>query len=139
MPLTSFRSRTIRFSLITAALGALALGACGGEESSPAITEDDAEFIVSIGDEFTIVLEANVTTGFSWDLEQPLDESILVHVDDDYIAPGTDAVGAPGKQELTFRAVGNGSTRIDLWYVRPFDSPPDPAENASFPVIVEPG
>jgi len=117
----------------------LALTACGGEESSSAITPDDAEFVVSVGDEFTIVLEANVTTGFSWQLEQPLDESILAHVDDDYIAPGTDAVGAPGKQELTFRAVGNGSTRIDLWYIRPFDSPPDPGNEASFPVIVEPG
>lgn len=135
----SSRSRRAGLGLLVAAFGIVALGACGSAESGPLVTEDNAEFVVSIGDEFTIVLEANVTTGFSWQLETPLDESILVHVDDDYIAPGTDAVGSPGKQELTFRAVGNGSTRIDLWYIRSFDSPPDPAEKDSFPVIVEPG
>lgn len=77
-----------RNALIVVAISALAVSACGGEESSRATTPDDAEFVVSVGDEFTIVLEANVTTGFSWELKQPLDESILTHVDDDYVAPG---------------------------------------------------
>jgi len=100
----SSRSRRAGVGLLAAAFGIVALGGCGSEESGPLVTEDNAEFVVAIGDEFTIVLEANVTTGFSWQLETPLDESILTHVDDDYIAPGTDAVGSPGKQELTFRA-----------------------------------
>jgi predicted secreted protein len=136
MPLASARLRKLRFGLAIAALSTMAFGACGGDEHSPDVTPDGTGFDVSGGDQLTIVLESNVTTGFSWQLEQPLDEEVLVLVDDDYIAPGTDAVGAPGKQELTFEAVGKGTTSIELWYIRPFDSPPDPADEASFPVTV---
>lgn len=137
MSFASARPRKSRIVLAIAALASLALGACGGDETSPDLTTDGTQFDVSGGDQFTIVLESNVTTGFSWQLEQPLDEGVLTLVDDDYIAPGTDAVGAPGKQELTFEAVGSGTTSIELWYIRPFDSPPDPADEASFPVTVE--
>ncbi|MBG7604320.1 MAG: protease inhibitor I42 family protein [Actinobacteria bacterium] len=129
--------RKIRFGLVAVGLGTLALGACGGDEASPDVTPDGTEFDVGGGDQFTIVLESNVTTGFSWQLEEPLDEGVLVLVDDDYIAPGTDAVGAPGKQELTFEAVSPGTTSIELWYIRPFDNPPDSADEASFPVTIE--
>ena len=131
------RSRTTRIGVAIVVLGASALGACGGDDTSPDATPDGTEFDVGAGDQFTVVLESNVTTGFSWQLEQPLDESVLALVDDDYVAPGTDAVGAPGKQELTFEAVGSGTTSIELWYIRPFDSPPGPADEASFPVTVE--
>ena len=122
------------------ALGTFAFAACGGDDdATPAVTPDGTAFDVGVGDQFTIVLKSNVTTGYSWQLEQPLDDGILALVDDDYIVPGSDAVGAPGKQELTFEAVGDGTTNIDLWYIRPFDSPPDPADMASFPVVAEEG
>ena len=137
MSLASARSRKLRFGLAGRAVCTVCRRARGGDEASPDITPDDTEFDVSGGDQFRIVLESNVTTGFSWQLEEPLDEGVLILVDDDYIAPGTDAVGAPGKQELTFEAVGPGATSIELWYIRPFDSPPDPADEASFPVTVE--
>jgi len=137
MSFTSARSGRVRVGWIIVALGAFALGACRGDDASPTITSDGTEFEVGVRDRFTIVLESNVTTGFSWQLEQPLDEDVLAFVDDDYIAPGTDAVGAPGRQELTFEAVGEGSTSIELWYIRPFDSPPDPADTDTFPVTVE--
>ena len=136
MSIASARPRKVRIGLAVVALGALALGACGGDETSLDVTPDGTVFDVGGGDQFTIVLESNVTTGFSWQLEQSLDEDVLTLADDDYIAPGTDAVGAPGKQELTFEAVGSGTTSIELWYIRPFDSPPDPVDEASFPVTV---
>jgi len=100
------------------------------------VTPDGTGFEVEVGGEFTIVLDSNVTTGFSWQLEQPLDDGVVTAVDDDYLAPSGGGTGAGGLQELTFEGAGSGSTTIELWYIRSFDDPPDPAERASFPVEV---
>jgi hypothetical protein len=35
--------------------------------------------------------------------------------------------------------VGDGSAVIELWYVRSFDDPPEPADRAEFEVIVGTG
>lgn len=130
------RSSRLRFGFVAAVLSISVLGACGSDSASTEITPNDTEFEVDVGDEFTVTLESNVTTGYSWQLEQPLDDSLLTLVDDDYIAPETDTAGAPGEQQLTFRSVGGGNTTIELWYIRPFDNPPDPAERSSFPVVI---
>ena len=102
-------------------------------------TDRDDRFTVDVGEEFQVVLESNVTTGYGWQLEAPLDGAVLELVGDRYEAPDTDLVGAAGRQVLGFRAVGDGSTFIQLWYVRPFDDPPEPADRAQFEVIVGTG
>ncbi len=110
---------------------------CGGDEV--VFTDPGAGFEVEVGDRFTVVLESNVTTGFSWQLERELPESLVTLVRDEYIEPESDLVGAGGRQELTFEAVGDGSTFIQLWYIRTFDDPPEPADRAQFEVIVGTG
>lgn len=141
-------SRAIVAACAVLVVGLFAFSGCGGDDGAGAgigdgdgdgdgsVTDPGTEFDVSAEDEFTIVLESNVTTGYSWGLRSELDQSIVQLVDDDYVAPSGAAVGAGGRQELTFRAVGDGTTTIELWYVRPFDDPPDPAESDSFPVTV---
>ena len=116
---------------------ALLLAACGGGDVT--FTDTGERFDVDPGDEFTVVLESNITTGFSWALESELDESVVRLVEDVYVEADTDLVGAAGRQELTFEAVGDGSTFIQLWYVRLFDDPPEPADRAQFEVIVGTG
>ena len=51
---------------------------CGGDEV--VFTDPGAGFEVEVGDRFTVVLESNVTTGFSWQLERELPESLVTLV-----------------------------------------------------------
>jgi hypothetical protein len=37
---------------------------------------------------------------------------------------------------MVFEATGEGSTVIQLWYIRSFDDPPEPADRAQFEVVV---
>lgn len=126
--------RPVRSSILVLML---LLAACGGGEVT--FTDPGERFEVDTGDEFTVVLESNITTGFSWAVEADLDEGVVRLVQDVYVEPDTDLVGAAGRQELTFEAVGDGSTFIQLWYVRSFDDPPEPADRAQFEVIVGTG
>lgn len=126
-----------RRSVATCLFVILALAACGSDE--PVFTARQTRFEVEPGDQFSIVLESNASTGYSWAFESPLDEDVVRFVDSVYLDSGSDRVGAPGGDELTFEAVDDGSTLIQLWYVRSFDDPPEPADRAQFEVMVGSG
>ncbi len=119
----------------------LVVVACGddadddaAEPGVPAVTDRGAEFTVAVGERFEIVLESNATTGYAWVEPEPGD--LVELVDDEYLPPDTDLVGAGGVQRLAFEAVAAGSGELYLWYVRSFDDPPEPAAEARFPVEV---
>lgn len=110
------------------------MAGCGSHQVT--FTDRGSVFEVDPGDEFTIVLASNPSTGYSWQLEvEPL-SYIARHVRSSYVEPDTDLVGAAGRQEITLEAVGDGTAVIRLWYVRPFDDPPEPADRAEFEVRV---
>lgn len=129
-----------RIFLTLLALGGPALaGGCGDDEDRwpAAFTDPGDRFEVEVGDRFVVVLESNLTTGYGWELEVAPPPDLVRLVDDVYVAPeAADLAGAPGRQELTFEAVGEGATDLRLWYVRSFDDPPDPADRARFEVVV---
>jgi inhibitor of cysteine peptidase len=110
------------------------IGGCGSDDVT--FTDPGTRFEVDPGDEFVVVLESNPTTGFSWQLEVEPPDYIVRFVSSVYVEPDTDLVGAAGRQELTFEAVGEGTAEIQLWYVRGFDDPPEPADRAQFEVAV---
>jgi len=91
---------------------------------------------VVVGREFSLTLASNVTTGYQWELAEPLDEAIVKLVGSRYQAPKTNLVGAGGQEVWTFRAVGRGQTKIKLKYVRPWEKDTPPAETASYTVSV---
>ena len=123
--------------LLRVCCAVLLMAGCGSDDV--AFTDPDARFEVDPGEEFVVVLESNATTGFSWRLEVVPPSGIVRLVSDVYVEPATDLVGAGGRQELTFEAIGDGSTFIQLWYVRSFDDPPEPADRAQFEVVVGTG
>ena len=118
----------------------LVSAACGDTEGDTTVfTDRNARFVVDIGDRFEVVLESNPTTGFGWELLADLPAEVLILADQRYVPPDTDLVGAGGSEVMTFDAIGDGSTFIQLWYIRPFDDPPEPADRAQFEVIVGTG
>jgi len=95
---------------------------------------------VAKGEEFTIVLDSNPTTGYSWRLARPLDEDILMLIGSEYLQPTpsskTPVMGAGGRELWVFRALSPGNVEISLEYVRAWEKGSRPAESAAFRVVV---
>ena len=124
------------------------LVACGGDDSSsggsdggggsggsskPTVYEAGDSISVENGGTFVIALEANPTTGYSWEAE-PNDNVELVS--SKQVQGGSNAIGAPGTQQLTFKAVKTGSSTLTLNYLRPFESGVPPVQTEDFDVTV---
>lgn len=102
--------------LLTAACG----GGGGGGDID--LTEADSGGTVeaSVGDEITISLAGNPTTGYTWNVLEPRNADVVAFDDRDYEAE-SDAVGAGGTEELTFEAVAAGEATIELGYFQPWE------------------
>ena len=108
-----------------------------GQKLGPSFDNPDKLIEVTSGEEFRIVLDANPTTGFTWQLSSPLDDTLVTLVGNAYEAPSTPGrVGAGGKQTWTFKAIRRGQTVIGLQYARSWEKGIDPAKKLIFTVIV---
>ncbi|MDH3299426.1 MAG: protease inhibitor I42 family protein [Acidimicrobiia bacterium] len=127
---------TVLVGVVVAAL----IFSCGDDAGDVlTVTDRGATFDVAVGERFSIVLESNPSTGYAWAVEEPVPDQVLRLVDDLYHADESGLVGGGGLQELVFEGVGDGSIDLGLWYVRPFDDPPEPADQARFEVVVGAG
>ncbi|MGW3728976.1 protease inhibitor I42 family protein [Streptomyces sp. NPDC000851] len=97
------------------AVAALALTAgCGGPAE---YGEGDRAITVDAGDEFTVAVDENPSTGERWYLVAPKpDASVVRSRGDDYDADDDSGtlVGSGGRRVFTFEATGAGRTRIVL-------------------------
>jgi inhibitor of cysteine peptidase len=116
----------------------------GSMDKEPKKYDNPDETIeVEAGLDFAIILESNPTTGYSWQLAEPLDEDIVELVSSEFEkktpAEGEgEIVGAPGEEVWTFEAIGEGETEIKLEYVRPWETDVAPEETETFTVDVKP-
>ena len=76
--------------------------------------------MTSANKNFTIALDSNPSTGYSWRVKT-IDNSLTNLVNDTYLAPSSKLLGAPGKEIITFQALKQGHTTIVLQYIRPSD------------------
>lgn len=97
---------------------------CGDFQKQQHIQRD---LTVTPGEEITVSLCANPSTGFEW-VEQAniSDSSILEQTDYRYIAPGEKggqpaAPGSAGTSVWTFHALKSGSTTVEMEYSRPWE------------------
>jgi inhibitor of cysteine peptidase len=86
---------------------------------SPVFSEEN-KIKVNVGDNFKIELKSNPTTGYQWQLAEPLNNIELVS--SRYIPPNTNLVGAGGKEIWIFKAIKVGKTHISFKYLRPWES-----------------
>ena len=107
----------------------------GGGSSTPKVYEVGDSISVSNGDTFVIALDANPSTGYSWEAEA---NTNVEFVSSKQVQGSSKAIGAGGTQQLTFKAVKTGSSTLTLHYLRPFDPPGTaPAQTEDFPVTVK--
>ncbi len=91
---------------------------------------------VKSGQQFTITLDSNRTTGYSWRLASNTDKAVVGLHSTRYIAPAATMPGAGGKEVWTFEATGKGTAQIHLEYVRPWETPAVAARQETFTVVV---
>ncbi len=81
---------------------------------------------VAAGEVFRLALEANLSTGYCWRLDQPLDPEqleLLGSTDEEATAQ---RLGAPQRQIWTLRAKRPGVAEITLAYARPWEKEAPP-------------
>ena len=117
----------------------LLIAACAAPGSGGGTTEltaaDSGKAIeVANGESIVIRLDANSTTGYSWQQAPGLDESVVKLVSESYqqATASPDMVGVGGTDTWTYEAVGAGTTTIALAYQRASD----PTAAQSFTVNV---
>jgi inhibitor of cysteine peptidase len=106
------------------------------DETDPGKRYTHAQLDVALGQEFNITLASNPTTGYHWELADPLDQAVVKLVASEYKDTQTRMLGAGGQEIWTFRAVSRGQTLVNLKYVRPWEKDVAPVEIASFTVTV---
>lgn len=82
--------------------------------------ENNTSQTVSLLKEFTVTLQSNPTTGFSWRVASH-DRSYLQLLRHRYDKPDPPRPGAPGRQRFDFLALKSGTTTITFHYQRPFE------------------
>ena len=73
---------------------------------------------------FTVTLAANPSTGYQWNAESVITGDAVTQVSHTYLEPGSDLVGASGRDVWTFDAVKAGAGAVSFSYARPWESVP---------------
>jgi len=125
--------------LLLIALVSLSLAACGGnDQPSLKISDPQQPIQIGAGEEFSIVLEANPTTGYHWDIVGDLDQTVVEFVKNEYVSTSDpNLVGGGGLDVWTFKSVGAGETQVTLGYYPPSNDPVEPQQTTMFTVIVK--
>ncbi len=79
-----------------------------------------SEIQVTVGDIITVELCSNPTTGFQWEYETT-GRTVLQETAHDFVPPGSDEPGTPGKDIWTFEAIEKGETELRMEYSRPWE------------------
>lgn len=110
----------------------LCLSACSSEASVNIPCRDfykhhhlRQEVKVDVGDSLTVTLCTHPAAGFQWsELAEISDQSVIEQIDHSYVLPqeekeGPSAMGAPGAEVWTFKALKEGKSTVFWEYSRP--------------------
>ena len=120
-------------------------GALGCATSTPAppppritVSEPGGQVTLAVGQELALQLEANVTTGYAWELVPPVPDVLTVTDPGTYRAStGSEPrVGAGGTTSFVFRAAQPGKGVLQLVYRRPWERDVAPARTVRVDVDV---
>jgi predicted secreted protein len=106
-------------------------------DAQPSVRKRPSTIESKVGDRFTIPLEANHTTGYSWRLAQQPDPAILKQFGEKYDEDNSGSVGAGGIETWTFQAMAKGATTLVFEYARPFEKNVPPAKTSKFRITIK--
>lgn len=97
--------------------------------------QDISNIEVNMGEEFVIVLDANATTGYEWNIAD-FDKSYFSIVGNKYETANVSA-GSGGKSIWTFKANNKGNSVIVMSYARPWEKDIAPIKTQKFNITVK--
>ena len=130
--------KTFCIIMLFTALFLLTAGCVGEQPASPGSvaifdnSNDGETYPVQVGSEVRLKLIENPTTGYEWNLMVPDGISIT---GDEFEAPTTDLMGAPGTHIWTMKVGTAGTYTIEGKYVRSWETDADPAETFTLTLI----
>jgi inhibitor of cysteine peptidase len=96
---------------------ALLVAACSSSSTVEVGPSDDGTTVdLSEGDTLEVQLEGNPTTGFNWQVAETIDTAVLEQDGDPTFDADAELAGSPGVVTLRFKAVGSGSSPLNLEY-----------------------
>ena len=132
------KSKLLFTGLVVIAL--LVMTACSRPMSQASVDESDSGKQVEIwanGGLLTVTLESNQTTGYSWELKEISDPSVLQKTDSKYETPTSGLVGAGGKEVWTYKALKAGTTTLSMEYSQPWEGGQKDAKSFTLTVVVK--
>lgn len=91
----------------------------------------------TVGKKFVITMDANATTGYEWQLANPIDDNLIKLVSSIYNPYKTGRLGSGGKSIWTFKAVRAGKTQISFKYIRPWEKNTRTANETTYIVTIQ--
>ncbi|HAX50246.1 MAG TPA: protease inhibitor I42 family protein [Ignavibacteria bacterium] len=99
-------------------------------------TETSTEIVASVGENFTISLESNQSTGYSWSVGMVSDNAQVVVAGMDYDLPEGSKTGQGGAEVWHLKAVAPGSVKLMFYYARSWEKDA-PAKTVTFNVSIK--
>jgi predicted secreted protein len=96
---------------------------------------EKAHVSLNVGDTLRVVLQANITTGYGWQVATN-NAALLKAGTVTNMAADSKKIGAPGRQEIVFTAIAQGADRLVLAYRRPWEKKAAPARTLALEVEI---
>ena len=128
--------------ILAAVLPATAFAATPAPNPPPATVQigeigPSAAVRLGVGDTLTVLLPANITTGYGWQTTANND-ALLIPGARTNLPAQNKRVGAAGRQRLLFTAKAPGRDRLVVAYMRPWEKNAAPARTLTLEVVVVP-
>ena len=86
------------------------------------------------GENFSVILEANLTTGYEWMVD--FDSAYVELIDKKYVPVFPELIGSGGEEIFEFLAKKSGTIEITFFYSRPWESI-QPIEKRGYEIIIK--
>jgi inhibitor of cysteine peptidase len=115
-------------------------GASLPDQREVTVTEDNNGGTVTLapGDDLTVSLSGNPTTGYLWEVSGQLDAAVLKSLGEPGFQKESGLIGAGGVQTNQFEAVNPGRTTLTMVYHQPWEKDKAPENTFSVTVVVQP-
>lgn len=128
-------------SLIAVAMPAMALAKTQPKSATASVQIGEigrsAKVTLVIGDTLTVLLPANVTTGYGWEIAAN-NQALLAPGPRTSLPPENQRLGTSGTQKLVFTAKTAGRDRLVFAYKRPWEKNAAPARSLTLEVAITP-
>lgn len=130
-------SRSTIYSAFALIVTTLLLSACSTAALRLGVDDNGTQIELKKDQLLEIALPANVTTGFSWEVNQNNGALLAIQGDPAYEEAQPGRMGGGGTILFTFKAVDAGTLNLELVYHQAWDTETPPADTYSIEITIK--